>query len=63
MRGEVRGLRPQPTPAVASKFSVVIGGNMSMSSGMGSHGGKQLEGVPPAMEVLAVVSVEETMAE
>ena len=63
MHGEVRGLWPRPTPAVASKFSVVRGGNVSTSSGMGSQGGKQLRGVAPAMEVLAVVSVEETMAE
>ena len=63
MRSEVCGLRPQPAPAVASKFSVVRGGNVSMSLGMGSRGGKQLGGVAPAVEVLAVVLVEETMAE
>ena len=63
MRGEVRGLRPWPATAVASKFSVVRGGNVSTSSGMGSRGGKRLGGVAPAVEVLAVVSEEETMAE
>ena len=63
MRGEVCGLWPRPIPAVASKFSVVRGGNVSMSSGMGSQGSKRLGGVAPAVEVLAVVSVEETMAE
>ena len=50
-------------PAVASKFSVVRGGNVSMSSTVGSRGGKRLGGVTPAVEVLAVVSVEETIAE
>ena len=63
MRGGVRGLRPPLTPAVASKFSVVRGGNVSMGSAMGSRGSKRPEGVAPAVEVLAVVSVEETMAE
>ena len=63
MRGEVCGLWPRLIPAVASKFSVVRGGNMSMSSGMGSRGGKRLGGVTQAVEVLAVVSVEEAMAE
>ena len=62
MCGEVCGLQPRLIPAVASKFSVVRGGNVSMSSGMGSRGGKRLGGVPPAVEVLAMVSVEETMA-
>ena len=63
MRGGVCGLRPQPTPAVASKFSIVRGGNVSMSSTAGSRGGKRLGGVTQAVEVLAVVSVEETIAE
>ena len=63
MHGGVCGLRPQPTPAVASKFSVVGGGNVSMSLTEGPRGSKQLGGVTPAMEVLAVVSVEETIAE
>ena len=63
MRGGVCGLRPRPTPAVASKFSIVGGGNVSMSSTAGSRGGKRLGGVTPAVEVLAVVSVEETIAE
>ena len=63
MHGEVCGLWPRLIPAVASKFSVVRGGNMSMSSGKGSRGGKRLGRVAPAVEVLAVVSVEETIAE
>ena len=63
MRGGVCGLRPRLTPAVASKFSIVGGGNVSMSLTAGSRGGKRLGGVTPAVEVLAVVSVEETIAE
>ena len=63
MRGRVCGLQPRPMPAVASKFSIVRGGNVSMGSAMRSQGSKRLEGVAPAVEVLAVVSVEETMAE
>ena len=62
MCGGVCGLQPWPTPAVASKFSIVRGGDVSMGSAMGSRGSKRLEGVAPAVEVLAVVSVEETMA-
>ena len=63
MRGGVCGLWPRLMPAVASKFSVVRGGNVSMSSTAGSQGGRRLRGVTPAVEVLAVVSVEETIAE
>ena len=56
-------LVPLPTPAVSSNSTVVRGGDVSI----GSSGGITdvplvLEAVAPAVEVLAVVSVEEAIA-
>ena len=49
-------------PAVASKFSVVGAGVVSMGSSAGIPGGWWLRGAIQAVEVLAMVSVEETIA-
>ena len=40
IRGGVRGLQPRLTPAVASKFSVVGAGNVSMGLIAGIPGGR-----------------------
>ena len=51
-----------PTPAVANKFSEVGARSVSIGSSGGSPGGGYLGGGTPAIEELAVVSVEEAMA-
>ena len=62
-RGGVRPPAPLPTPAVSSKFTVVRGGDVSISSNRGiPEVPLVLEAVAPTVEVLAMVSVEEAIA-
>ena len=58
----VRPLAPLPTPAIINNSSVVGKDDVSIGSSRGNPGVGGLEGVAPTVEVLAVVSVEETMA-